>query len=320
MWAGSEGIAGFTGRGIGVAVVDTGIATHRDSGSIVVSHDFVEALGREGDDGNGHGTHVSGTINAGAKGGYPGVAPGAHIINLRALNEDGSGFTSNVIEAIYWAIDNRDRYNIRVMNLSLGRPVYELYLTDPLCIAVQQATDAKILVVAAAGNFGKDEQGRRIVGGVGAPGNCPAALTVGALNTRGTEVRSDDIMATYSSCGPTVIDGLLKPELVAPGNRIASTVNGGAVLAQQHPERVVSGHGANAYMELSGTSMAAAVVSGAAALLLEAKSSLQPADVKMLLQLTSTRVEGAGLIEAGAGSLNVLGAIGIAAGRTGRLS
>ena len=147
VWAGSEGIAGFTGRGIGVAVIDTGIATHRDSGSIVVSQDFIEALGRKGDDGNGHGTHVSGTINAGAKGGYPGVAPGAHIINLRALNADGSGFTSNVIEAIDWAIDNRDRYNIRVMNLSLGQPVYESYLTDPLCIAVQQATDAGILVV-----------------------------------------------------------------------------------------------------------------------------------------------------------------------------
>ena len=115
-------------------------------------------------------------------------------------------------------------YNLRIINLSLGHPVLEAAADDPLCQAVQRAVDAGILVVAAAGNFGKTADGRPIVGGIVSPGNAPAALTVGALNTKGTVQRSDDVMATYSSRGPTMIDGVLKPELVAPGNRIVSTV------------------------------------------------------------------------------------------------
>ena len=240
------------------------------------------------------------------------MAPGAWIVNLKVLEADGSGKTSDVIEAIDWAIKYRRMFNIRVINLSLGHPVFESYRDDPLCQAAERAADAGILVVAAAGNFGKTADGRPIVGGVIAPGNTPSVLTVGALNTRGTARRSDDVMATFSSRGPTAIDGVLKPELAAPGNRIVAASAAGGYLARTYPERVVSGRGPSSYFEMSGTSMSAAVVSGAAALVLEARPTLTPAQVKATLQLTSSRVEGAGLIEAGAGSLNVAAAVALA--------
>ena len=134
-------------------------------------------------------------------------------------------------------------------------------------------------------------------------------MTVGALNTVATPQRSDDVMATYSSRGPTFIDGVLKPDVAAPGNKIAGPAAPGAYLTKTYPERIVSGEGSKAYIELSGTSMATAVVSGAAALLLEANPSLTPADTKLVLQLTSSRVAGAGLIEAGAGSVNAAAAV-----------
>ena len=173
------------------------------------------------------------------------MAPGAWIVNLKVLGADGSGTTADVIEAIDWAIANRRAYNIRIINLSLGHPVFESYLDDPLCQAAQRAADAGILVVAAAGNFGKTADGRPIVGGVISPGNTPSVLTVGAVNTRGTRrARSDDVMATYSSRGPTAIDGVLKPELVAPGNRIvAASAAGQLPVADVSGARGRAGHG-----------------------------------------------------------------------------
>jgi len=308
VWNGLEGLRGFTGRGIGVAVIDSGIAPHSQlRNHVVVAMDFTES--NTGRDEYGHGTHVAGIIGEGDRDGYSGMAPGAWLVSLKVLAADGSGNTSDVIEAIDWAIKFRRLFNIRVINLSLGHPVFESYLDDPLCQAAQRAVDAGIVVVAAAGNMGRTDDGRPVVGGIIAPGNTPSVLTVGAVNTRGTAQRSDDIMATYSSRGPTAIDGVLKPELVAPGNRIVAAAAEGSYLATTYPDRVVRAKSQSAYIELSGTSMAAAVVSGAAALVLEARPTLTPAQVKATLQLTSSRVAGAGLIEAGAGSLNVAAAV-----------
>lgn len=304
---GEGSAAGYTGRGVGVAVIDSGVARHRDLRSrIVASVDFT---GEGRHDGYGHGTHVAGIIAGDGDAGYAGMAPGAHLVSLRVLREDGSGETSDVINAIDWAIAHRAQYRLGVINLSLGHPVLESYLDDPLCQAVQRAVDAGIVVVAAAGNVGRTPDGRPVVGGIISPGNAPGALTVGALNTFGTPQRSDDRMAGYSSRGPTAVDGLLKPDLAAPGTRVISTAAPGSYLASAYPERVVSGQGATAYMELSGTSMSAAVVSGSVALLLEARPGLTAAEVKLALQLSSSRVAGAGLIEAGAGSLNVVAAL-----------
>ena len=166
------------------------------------------------------------------------------MINLHVLGADGSGKTSDVIDAIDWAVAHRDQFNIRVINLSLGHPVQESYLDDPLCQAAQRAIDAGIMVVAAAGNFGKMEDGRPIVGGIVSPGNTPSVLTVGAMNTKDTPQRSDDVMATYSSRGPTAIDGDVKPDLVAPGNLVVSAAAPDSYLATTYPEHVVAGKGA----------------------------------------------------------------------------
>src|SRR5262249_39920991 len=162
--------------------------------------------------------HVAGIVAGNDTGDYAGIAPGAHIVSLRVLGADGSGDTSDVINAIDWAVENKAQYALRIINLSLGHPVFESYRDDPLCQAAQSAVKAGMVVVAAAGNMGRTEDGRPIGSGVISPGNSPAALTVGALNTKATAQRSDDVMASYSSRGPTYIDGVLKPDIAAPGN------------------------------------------------------------------------------------------------------
>jgi serine protease AprX len=314
VWSGALAGQGYTGRQVGVAVIDSGIGNHKALRQrVVASFDFTKGRGASADE-YGHGTHVAGIIAGAHDAGHPGVAPGAHIVSLRVLDATGSGYTSDVIAAIDWAIQNRARYNLRVINLSLGHPVFESYRTDPLCQAVERAVQAGLVVVASAGNYGRTADGIPIVGGIVSPGNSPAALTVGATNTLGTVQRSDDVMATYSSRGPTAVDGLLKPDLAAPGNRLVSTAALKSYLMQMYPDRVVSGQGQQSYIELSGTSMAAGVVSGAAALLLEARPGLTPAEVKAALQATSSAVAGAGLVEAGAGQINVAAALALVTG------
>jgi serine protease AprX len=241
------------------------------------------------------------------------MAPGAHIINLRVLGPDGSGKTSDVLEAIDWAIEHRAQYNIRVLNVSLGHGVVEAAADDPLVQAVERASAAGIVVVCSAGNLGKDfNTGQTIIGAINSPGNAPSVITVGALNTHGTPQRSDDEIASYSSRGPTYLDGLIKPDLVAPGNKIVSLEAKGSTLAKDHPEWHVSGQGNHAYISFSGTSQASAVVAGAAAVLLQANPKLTPVQVKFALQSTASAMPDAGLIAAGAGSLNVAAAVQMA--------
>ena len=259
----------------------------------------------------GHGTHVAGIIAgnpAPADGVAPdyagGIAPGAHLVNVRVLGADGSGFTSDVIDGIEWVVANRVRYNIRIINLSLGHPVMEACATDPLCEAVNQAVQAGIVVVVAAGNAGKTSDGRAILGGISSPANSPYAITVGALNTWGTVNRSDDTVATFSSRGPSAYDLAVKPDIAAPGTRILSLQADGAFLPAMYPSIHVAGSGNNAYMYLSGTSMAAPMVSGGVALLLQGSPNLSPAQVKFALQNGATAMTDAGLMGAGAGSVN----------------
>ena len=122
-------------------------------------------------------------IIGGAGDGFRGVAPGANLVSLKVLRADGSGRTSDVIAAIDWAIDNRAQYGLRIINLSLGRPVFDSYRDDPLCQAVERAYRAGLVVVAAAGNYGKTPDGQLVAGGITSPGNSPYALTVGATDT-----------------------------------------------------------------------------------------------------------------------------------------
>jgi serine protease AprX len=249
VWAGIGGHPAFTGAGVGIALIDSGIWTgHRSlAGRVVFAKDFVgeqtsgNALGQASavaqEDAFGHGTHIAGIIAGSSP--YPqdatsqipfrGVASGANLISLRVIGADGTGRASDVIEAIYWAIQNRKRFNIRVINLSLGGPVEQSYRDDPMCEAVERAVNAGIVVVTAAGNRGKDAEGRSVYGLIESPGNSPYAITVGALNTKGTPARSDDELTTYSSKGPTMIDGVIKPDLAAPGNKIVSAEGAGRV-------------------------------------------------------------------------------------------
>ncbi len=279
-----------------------------------------EAEGPANEDPYGHGTHI-GAIIAGSSP-YPqdstfqtpfrGVAPGAHLISLRVIGADGTGKASDVVDAIEWAIANRRRFNIRVINISLGGPAEQSYKDDPMCEAVERAVHAGIVVVAAAGNRGKDAEGRSVHGLIESPGIDPYVITVGASNTKGTARRSDDELTTYSSKGPTLVDGLIKPDLVAPGNKIVSAEARGATIVADHPALHASGSGADAYAALSGTSMSTGVVSGVVALVLEANKGLTPAQVKMTLQSSATFMPEVGLVGAGAGSLNAAAAIGVA--------
>src|SRR3954469_2063045 len=313
-------IPGVTGQGIGVAVVDSGISAHTALANKVVANVSLVTGDTSVTDGFGHGTHVAGIIaglGSAAKNVTPlysgGIAPGAQLVNVRVLGNDGVGRTSDVIAGIEWAIAHRAQYNIRVINLSLGHPVMEPAETDPLCEAVADAVAAGIVVVAAAGNDGVAADGSRILGGITSPGNSPLAITVGALNTWGTANRSDDTVATYSSRGPTRYDMGVKPDVAAPGNKLISLEAKGAYLASAYSWLHKAGSGPNAYMQLSGTSMAAPIVSGGVALLLQGTPAMVPAQVKVALQAGATYVADAGVMGAGAGSVNFWAARKIAA-------
>ena len=168
-----------------------------------------------------------------AEGRFSGVAPGAHIVSLRVLDERGQGSTSDVIAAIDWAVANRAAYGLRVINLSLGKPVLESWVDDPLVQAVERASRAGLVVVASAGNWGTLPDGTRVRDGITSPGNAPSAITVGAIDTMGTAARSDDRVADWSSRGLTAIDGFLKPDVSAPGRRIVSSASAQSTLAEK---------------------------------------------------------------------------------------
>jgi serine protease AprX len=320
--AGSGGLLGLgligatpsiSGKGIGVAVIDSGIAYHSAlSGKVVASVNH--ATGEtSATDAFGHGTHIAGII-AGVSNYGPtslfktGVAPGAHLVNVRVLNRNGVGYTSDVIAGIQWVKQNRTKYAIRVINLSLGHPIVEPCFFDPLCLAAEDAVKSGLVVVASAGNGGKDAEGRPVLGSITTPGNAPSVITVGALNTSNTSYPSDDTVATYSSRGPTRYDLLLKPDVVAPGNKIVSLEAAGSYLAKTYPTLRVAGSGTNAFRMMSGTSMAAAMVSGGAALLLESSPTLTARQLKVALQVTAAPMVSEGLINAGTGRVNLYAA------------
>jgi serine protease AprX len=192
-----------------------------------------------------------------------------------------------VIAAIQEAITLKSTYNIRVINISLGRPVFESYTLDPVDQAVEAAWKAGIVVVAAAGNNGRyaatDGFATIVV-----PGNDPAVITVGATMTEMTATWVDDQIASYSSKGPTPVDHICKPDLVAPGNRLVSLRVSGSTLDTAYPGyQVGPSSGTAMYYELSGTSMATPIVSGAVALMLQQNSALTPDQVKARLMKTA---------------------------------
>jgi serine protease AprX len=318
MWA-QSGNSGFDGSGVGIAILDSGISP-KTAGldGIALNQDFTGE--RITSDPYGHGTFVA-SIAAGNKGSYGGIAPSATLINFRVLNSEGMGTTSGLLAALNAVAVNRTKYNIRVVNMSLGMPAIDSYKNDPICRAVRSLVNSGIVVVAAGGNDGKDANGERIYGRIHSPGNEPSAITVGAVNTYGTDVRSDDGMATYSSHGPTRsywtdaagvkhYDNLIKPDLAAPGNKIVSRTSPNNSLLSSNSSLVVRGK--SDLMRLSGTSVASPAVAGTAAVLLEVNPNLTPNMIKMILMYTAQPLAGFNMLEQGAGELNIEGAVRLA--------
>ncbi len=323
---------GYTGSGIGVAVIDSGITSWHDDlkttyynsttypyGNQRVTKfvDFVNGQSLPYDD-NGHGSHVAGIIAGNgddSNGDKSGIAPKAKIIALKVLDANGVGNISNIIAALNWVVAHHQEYNIRVVNMSVGARIHESYWTDPLTLAAKAVVDRGIVVVGASGNFGKNAQGQLQYGGITAPSNAPWVLTVGATSTQGTNTRNDDVMAGFSSAGPTYIDFAAKPDLVAPGVGTVSLSVPGSTFYVTKATALLTGRaglGGKPYLALSGTSMAAPVVSGTVALMLQANPSLTPNLVKAILQYTAQPYPGYNELRQGAGFLNTLGAVKLA--------
>lgn len=313
---------GYDGTGIGVAVIDSGVsASHDDlvagSPRVAAFVDFVNGASEAYDD-YGHGTHVSGIVAGNgfdSEGARAGIAPGSHLIVLKALDANGGGRVSDVIAALEYAIANKDALNIRVVNLSVATGVYESYNTDPLTVAARRAVESGLVVVAAAGNNGRDAQGRTHHGGITAPGNAPWVLTVGGSSHMGTTDRWDDTVAAFSSRGPSAIDYAAKPDVVAPGVGIESLSEPQSTLYSSRSAYLLSGVVATSYLpylSLSGTSMSAPVVSGTIALMLQANPSLTPNEVKAIVQYTSQVSRDYDPLTQGAGFLNAKGAVELA--------
>ncbi|HUQ29602.1 MAG TPA: S8 family serine peptidase [Usitatibacter sp.] len=280
----------------------------------------------------GHGTLVA-SIAAGrsvsSSADSTGVAPGASLYDVRVLNGQGLGDIADTLAGIDWVILHSKEYNIRVLNMSLAADSTESYLTDPLCRAVRNAVAAGITVVVAAGNYGLGPDGRERYGTITSPGNEPSAITVGSANPHDSSGRADDTVNFFSSRGPTrggsydtagvrQPDNILKPDLVAPGQKLIGALStdilnlSSSRLSQVFPQLVMQRGLNSGLMVASGTSFSAPVVSGTVALMLQANPGLTPPLVKAILQYTAEALPGQNLVQQGAGLVNVAGALQLA--------
>ncbi len=280
--------AGARGSGITVAILDTGLTWHpgllktidnKLRNRLLAWKDFVDGS-RLPVDPNGHGTHIAGIIanaDKGQDGEWNGVAPGANLVAVRVLDANGVGTYEQVLKGVQWVLQNQARYKIRVLNLSLLAHVQSPYFADPLNQAVMAAWAKGIVVVVAAGNSGPEPMT------INVPGNNPYVITVGAFTDAYTpDDWSDDSITSFSAAGPT-LDGFVKPDLVAPGAHIVSTMMPNTKIARDHSANQISG----SYFEMAGTSQAAAVVSGVSALVLSKNPKLTPDEVKYRLMQTA---------------------------------
>ncbi|MBP1155752.1 MULTISPECIES: S8 family peptidase [unclassified Paenibacillus] len=291
--------SGWTGSGVTIAILDTGIYPHPDLtkpiNRIVAFKDFINNRKRPYDD-NGHGTHCAGDAagnGLSSKGKYKGPAPKAKLVGIKVLDRDGIGTDSTTIRGIDWCVKNKKRLGIRILSLSLGGSASVPSKRDPLCQAVEKAWKQGLAVVTSAGNSGP---GRRTIS---SPGISPLGITVGASNDRGSTKVSDDRIARFSSRGPT-IDGVVKPDLVAPGTTIISLRAPGSALDQTEK----SSRKGRWYFTLSGTSMSTPIVAGTAAQLLQKHRSLTPNQVKRLLKRRALSL-GANQNTQGSGAVDV---------------
>lgn len=283
------------GTGIGVAVVDTGIMGAHPDLLDATGHSRVVANVAFGPSANvldtyGHGTHVAGIIGgngAASNGAYMGVAPKVNLVNVKVSDDNGSAVASDVVEGLQWILDNKATYNIRVVNMSFNSSVMQSYNVDPLDAAVEVLWFNKVVVVVSSGNDGKNA--------LYPPANDPFVITVGATDDRGTADTKDDVQAPFSGWG-TSTDGFSKPDISAPGVNIVSLLASPIeTLAVAHPDHVVLPNTVGIpYFRMSGTSMAAPIVAGASALLLQREPNLNPDQVKFRLMDKAHNVGGKG--------------------------
>ncbi len=268
---------GYTGKGITIAFLDTGIAPLKDftypENRIIYFKDFVNNKTEPYDD-NGHGTHVTG-ICAGngtlSEGKYKGIAPMANIISLKTLNNKGSGNSSDVLAGIQWIIDNAKKYNIKIANLSIGTEPQNS--DDPLVKAVEYAWDSGIVITTAAGNNGPKSST------ITSPGTSKKVITVGTANDNNFVNISGTSVINFSGRGPTR-ECVIKPDILAPGTDIISCMTPTPYKSEKEEINKV---GEN-YMRLSGTSMSTPMITGAIALLLEKYPKMEPDDIKYALK------------------------------------
>lgn len=299
VWNGSGYLQG---NKVGVAVVDSGVVKTKDlSGRNKKNISFNLAF-HNGNDLYGHGTFVAGIIagsgNA-SNGKYMGVAPKADYVNVRVSDDQGACSESDVVNALQWIYENHDKYNIRVVNLSLNSDTAQSYMTSPLDAACEILWFNGVVVVASAGNNGDSN--------LYPPANDPFVITVGAADDKGTVTLSDDTVASFSAYGMSEA-GTAKPELVAPGKDIIGLLpeNGKLRIGIEHPGNRVDA----TFFRMSGTSMAAPMVTGAVAILLQDEPALTPDQVKYRLMATANKNwPGYTSTSAGAGYLDVLAAV-----------
>jgi serine protease AprX len=280
-----------------IAVVDSGIDASRPefAGRIAANVNLSSLSGNSAGDGRGHGTFVAG-IAAGKLAGHDGAAPTAKIVSIDVMDDQGMARTSDVIAAADWILANKAQYGIRVANFSLHSSVANSFMYDPLDKAVERLWFGGVVVVVAAGNYGYPD---RPSGVPFAPGNDPFVITVGASDTGKSVATNDDVAAPWSAYGYT-LDGFAKPDLAAPGRYMVGPVPVTATLYKERADHVVE----PGYMELSGTSFAAPVVSGIAALILGSHPGFTPDQVKGALMLGAKPLPRASDLSEGVGEVN----------------
>jgi serine protease AprX len=279
-----------------IAIVDSGIQARADfTGRVKAEISFVSSGTNSAGDGRGHGTVVAG-IAAGNAPGYAGAAPNADIVSLDVMDDSGAGRTSDVIAAAEWIYRNKAAYNIRIANFSLHSGAVNHFWLDPLNVAVSKLWHSGVVVVAAAGNYGNATGPSGVLY---APGSNPFVITVGAVDIDGTSSTWDDSRAPWSAYGRTP-DGFLKPEICAAGRYMVGPIPTSSTLAVQKANRLVG----NGYIELSGTSFAAPVISGIAAQVLARNPSWTPDQVKSAVMRRARPVPGSAQRSCGVGQVN----------------
>jgi serine protease AprX len=301
--------SGFTGKGVDVAVIDTGIAPVAGlnaSGKVINGPDLsleAQSPSLQHLDTNGHGTFMAGLIagNDGQPGGYRGVAPDARIVSLKVGVADGGVDVSQVIAAIDWVVQHRsdNGMNIRVINLSYGTNSTQPYGIDPLAYAVEQAWKAGIVVVTAAGNSGY--QNGASAPGVADPAYDPQVIAVGGADTNGSTTPWDDQVASYSAGAASCSSACRAPDLIAPGTHMQGLRVVGSYIDQTNPSGVLS----DRYFRGSGTSEAAAFTSGAVADLLQRYPQLTPDQVKAMLTSSCDKLSSFNWKQQGCGELDL---------------